>query len=113
MHELSLMAETLAIALRNAEAQNAQQIHRLTMAIGAASGVVPDALHFAFDVATQGTIAEHAELAIETIPVTCQCPQCQTQFSPPDWIYECPTCQTLVSQTLTGREIQLKSLEVS
>ncbi|MDB9493205.1 hydrogenase maturation nickel metallochaperone HypA [Spirulina major CS-329] len=113
MHELSLIEQTLEIALRNAQQQNATRIHRLTMRIGAASGVVPDALHFAFDVATQGTIAENAQFTIETVPVSCCCPQCHTTFHPPDWIYECPTCHTFVSQVLTGREIELTSLEVS
>lgn len=113
MHEVGIMEQTLAIALENAQRQNAKKIHRLKMRIGTISGVVPEALSFAFDVVTQGTIAENATLTIETVPVTCYCPNCQLNFEPEELIYQCPQCHQISRQILTGKEIELTSLEVS
>ncbi|MGA1262752.1 MAG: hydrogenase maturation nickel metallochaperone HypA [Prochlorothrix sp.] len=113
MHEVSLMAQTLELAVQQAQQQQATRIHRLKMRIGAQSGVVPEALQFAFEVSTPGTIAAGAQLEIETVPVLCFCGSCQREFEPKDWFYECPDCQTLSYQVLAGREIELSTLEVS
>jgi hydrogenase nickel incorporation protein HypA/HybF len=113
MHEVSLMAQTLTLALEQAQRQEAQRIHRMTLRIGAESGVEPEALRFAFDVTVQETIAAGATLDIEIVPVSCFCETCQRVFQPQDWFYECPDCQTLSYRVLTGREIELVRLEVS
>ncbi|MDB9313422.1 hydrogenase maturation nickel metallochaperone HypA [Spirulina sp. CS-785/01] len=113
MHEVSIMEQTLDIALAKAQEQNASQIKRLKMSIGAMSGVVPEALEFAFDVVTQDTMAEGATLEIEMIPVKCYCPSCQEEFNPSDFFYECPQCKQIVYQTLAGREIELTELELT
>lgn len=113
MHEVSIMAQTLEIALENACDRGGKKIHQLKMRIGAMSGVVPEALNFAFDVVTEGTIAEGAKLEIEIVSVVCYCPHCQIEFQPPDWFYECPQCARLSNKIIAGREIELTSLEVS
>ena len=113
MHEVSLMEQTLAIAFAHAGRQNASKIHWLKMRIGAISGVVPEALQFAFDVVTEGTIAQGAKLEIEMVPVTCFCPKCDVEFKPDRLFYECPQCGSLSSKIVTGKEIELTSLEVS
>jgi hydrogenase nickel incorporation protein HypA/HybF len=113
MHELSLMESTLEIALENARRQGAQKIHQLNLRVGAMSGVVPEALEFAFDACTQDTIAEGANLKIELVPALCYCENCQYEFSPPDLIYACPDCGQISSKLIQGRELQLISLEVS
>ncbi|WP_204103263.1 MULTISPECIES: hydrogenase maturation nickel metallochaperone HypA [Spirulina sp. CCY15215] len=114
MHEVSLMEQTLEIAIAYAQEQNATRIHHLKMQIGEISGVVPDALNFAFDVVTRGTIAEGATLKIEMVSILCHCPDCDRNFHPVDtYIYECPDCQHLSAKIVSGREIELSSLEVS
>ncbi len=113
MHEVSLMEQTIEIALAQASKQGASQIHRMKMRIGEMSGVVPEALAFAFDVVTQGTIAAGAKLEIESVPVTCFCPNCEQEFHPPDIFYECPECGEPRTKMLAGGEIELTSLEVS
>jgi hydrogenase nickel incorporation protein HypA/HybF len=113
MHEVSIMEQTLDIALNAAKDQGSGQIHRLSMRIGEMSGVVADALRFAFDVVAQNTIAEGAIFEIETVSVSCQCKNCGTTFHPPDLIFECPTCGSLSAKILSGKEIELSSLEIS
>jgi len=113
MHEVSIMENTLEIALKNAKDQGAIKINHFKMKIGELSGVVPEALEFAFDVVTQNTIAQGATLEIETIPVKCYCNTCKIEFKPNNWIYECPQCHQLTSKILEGKEIELSSLEIN
>lgn len=113
MHELSLMAATLEIALEYAQRESAQQILQLNLRVGAMSGVVPEALEFAFAACTQATIAAGAQLAIEVVPALCYCQNCDREFTPADLIYACPDCGKLSSKLLQGRELQLISLEVA
>jgi hydrogenase nickel incorporation protein HypA/HybF len=113
MHELSLMESTLEIALECAQKQGARKIHQVSLRVGAISGVVPEALEFAFDVCTQNSIAADAKLQIELVPALCYCQDCDREFSPPDFIYTCPQCGKISSKLLQGRELQLISLEVS
>jgi hydrogenase nickel insertion protein HypA len=112
MHELSLMASTLEIALDYAHREGIQKILQLNLRVGKMSGVIPEALEFAFDTCTQGTIAAGAQLQIELVPVLCYCLQCDREFAPLDLIYVCPNCGTISSKILQGRELQLISLEV-
>lgn len=113
MHELSLMESTLEIALEYARHQKAQKIHQINLRVGAISGVVPEALEFAFDACTQNTIAAGANLKIELVPALCYCENCDREFTPPDLIYACPDCGQISSKLIQGRELQLTSLEVS
>ena len=71
MHEVSIMQNTLDIAISQAQQQGATKIDSLTLKIGKLSGVIPEALEFAFEVLIRDTIAEDAQLEIKTIPVKC------------------------------------------
>jgi hydrogenase nickel incorporation protein HypA/HybF len=113
MHELSIMEQVLEIALEKTRQQGASQIHYLKMRVGEMSGVVAEALQFAFDVATEMTAAEGAIFEIETVPVICYCESCQVEFQPTDLFYECPQCGQLSADIRQGREIELSSLEIS
>jgi hydrogenase nickel incorporation protein HypA/HybF len=113
MHEVGLMENTLAIALKRAADEGALHIHQLTMRVGPLSGVVVDALEFAFDVLSQGTIAEGATLTVERVPIVCYCPTCRVEFRPGDLFCECPRCHAPSREVRQGRELELASLEVS
>jgi hydrogenase nickel incorporation protein HypA/HybF len=114
MHEVSLIEETLNLALEYAQRENSTRIHSLKMSIGQNSGVVPEALQFAFEVVKKGTIAENALLQIDLIPVTCYCYQCKQEFQPTDcYDYFCPDCKQISFDIIKGKEIELTSLEVS
>ncbi len=113
MHEVGIMENTLAIALKQAAQERAGRIHRLTMRIGPLSGVVPEALEFAFDVLTRGTIAEGATLEVQHLPIICYCSTCRLEFQPDDLFCECPQCHDPSAEVRQGRELELASLEVS
>lgn len=113
MHEVAIMEQTLAIALQKAKEQGANHIHRIKMKVGADSGVVPEALEFAFDVVIAGTIATGAKFEIDYLPVRCYCHHCSEEFAPETWFYECPQCSQPSLDIRQGKELELTSLEVS
>ena len=113
MYEVGVMQDALDTALQHAARRGASRIHRLSLRLGALSGVVPESLTFAFDVVARGTIAEGATLDIETVPLVCHCVACANDFRPPGWVFECPGCGHLSTQVRQGRELELASLEVS
>ena len=113
MHEVSMMQNTLDIAIAQAKQSNASKIDRLTMNIGDLSGVIPEALEFAFEVLTKGTIAENAQLEINSIAVACHCQKCDRNFQPEAYVYQCPHCGQMSNDVIFGRELELDSVVVS
>lgn len=113
MHEVGLMEQALEAALAMTRQAGAARIHGLTLRVGALSGVEPEALRVAFAALAPGTAAAEAQLVIELAPVRCVCGCCEKSFSPPDFIFACPTCGALSSDVEQGRDLELASVEVS
>ncbi len=113
MHEISIMQGALDLALQTARASAAKQIVSLRLRVGAMTGVVPEALQFAFEALREGTIASEARLDIETVPLSCWCGDCQTEFESTDWRQECPKCGHPSGEMRRGLELELASMEVT
>ena len=113
MHEVGIMESALQLAEEQARTSGATRIHRMRLRVGDLSGVVPEALEFAFDVVAHGTMADGARLDIERVPVVCYCSDCDRPFEPADMVHECPRCHRWVQDSLQGKELELASLEVS
>lgn len=113
MHEVGIIQSTLELAERSARDSGARQIHRLRLRVGQMTGVVREALEFAFEVVRQGTMAAEATLEVESVPAACWCRRCQAEFASDDMIYVCPQCGQLSSELRRGLELELASLEIS
>ena len=107
------MQNVLDIALENAGRHNATRIHMIRLTIGALSGVVPDALEFAFEAVTHGSIAEGARLELNLVPAVCYCSKCMMEYQPDEFSFECPQCHGFSTELRRGRELELSQLEVS
>jgi hydrogenase nickel incorporation protein HypA/HybF len=113
MHEVGMMQSILDSAVERAIQEGAHHINGVHMRVGEASGVVPDSLEFAFEVAKKGTIAENAWLQTELVPVVCYCASCDLEFQPVDLLYECPQCHQPNCELRQGKEFELAFLDVS
>ena len=113
VHEVGVMQSALELAEEQARLRGATRIHRITLRIGPLAGVEPEALAFAFDVVTTGTMAEGATLTVDAVPVVCFCETCAQEFAPADFVFACPRCGALSGEVRSGRELELTSLEVS
>jgi len=112
MHEYSIMQSALQQALHEARAAGAAHVHEIRLRIGVLSGVVPDALQFAFEVLTPGTLAQGAVLKIEDVPARFWCASCQREFVSVNLYAECPDCHSPSGELRTGREMELSAMEV-
>jgi hydrogenase nickel incorporation protein HypA/HybF len=113
MHELAIMQSALDMAEEKALAAGASQIHRLRLRIGELSGVVPEALRFAYEALRPGTMAAEAELEIDEIPALCWCPACNADFHVAALNFECPKCHQRSGDLRKGNEMDLTSMEIS
>ena len=113
MHEVSLLQDALELALAEAKREGTSRIHRIGLRVGALSGVVPEALEFAFEVVTRGSLAEGARLDVTVVPAAGRCSHCGETFSVEESGFMCPTCGAPAQIGEQSFELQLATLEVS
>jgi hydrogenase nickel incorporation protein HypA/HybF len=113
MHEVSIMTEALRLAVDAAQSAGASRVLKLRLRIGSLSGVVPEALRFAFDVVCRDTMAEGASLEIEAVPAACWCATCGAEFECTDFFNECPRCHNVSGELRRGRELEIASVEMN
>jgi len=113
MHEVSVALSLLDSAGKYCKKEGYQGIESITVKIGKASGVMPEALLFAFDAVKQGTLAENAHLTIEEIPVSGYCHHCMKSFSVDEqFVLCCPNCGGTEIRLDSGRELHIVELDV-
>jgi hydrogenase nickel incorporation protein HypA/HybF len=112
MHEFSIMQSALNQALREARLAGAARVHEIRLRVGVLSGVVPDALQFAFEALMPGTPAEGAVLTIEEVAARFWCAPCGREFVSANLYAECPDCGVPSGELRAGRELELSSMEV-
>lgn len=112
MHELSL-ATAMIEQLENAlEREGGSRIQRITVRIGALSGVEREPFEFAFPLAAEGTAAEGCRLEIEETPVTIECAACGKTGEAEPIDLSCPHCGAADTQVTGGREFTVRQMEI-
>ncbi len=112
MHEASIVEEMLEIADREVVLQGAQRINRISLQIGVLSGVVPEALQFAFGSLSLGTLAEGAVLEIVRVPLTLHCDRCGRSWDGEHPGDLCPICGAELPSIVAGQELRLLELDL-
>ena len=113
MHELSIATSLIEVATQAAASAGGGRIDTLHVRIGALSGVVPQALEFAWDVARPNTACQHATLEIERVEARARCTACNLDFPLPELVpLRCPACAR-PAEWIAGRELSLDSLRLS
>jgi len=112
MHELSIARNLIELASEHAGREGADRIRRVRVRLGVLSGLLRP-LHFCFAAAARGTPCEGAILEIEEVPLTVLCPRCDEVKAPQSlYGFRCPDCGSPTPKVVTGREMQLVSLEL-
>ncbi len=109
MHELAIAESIVAMANECAQGRDVSIIR---LRVGSLAGVVPDALTFCFELATAGTGLEGAALEIELEQGLAHCRSCDLDFALQGAILLCH-CGSADVEVLAGRELTVKSVEVS
>lgn len=106
------MESALEVIGQQAMANGASGVSRIVLRVGRLSSVDLDALRFAFDALSPGTLAADAVLEIESVPARAHCAVCAQDFpASTGLILACPRCRAFSSDIRAGRELDVVRLE--
>jgi len=88
------------------------RVNRVTITIGGLTAVMPDALHFAWDALTPGTVVEGAVLNVVEVPARSRCGQCGTEFEHDQYDRICPECGNFMCEVIAGNELRIDEVDV-
>jgi hydrogenase nickel incorporation protein HypA/HybF len=109
VHELSLAEAVVEIALRHAAGRT---VRKVELRVGYLRQVVPSALEFAFELLSNGTVLEGAELAIENVPARGRCRACAVDTTMRAFPLQCSVCGGLDLDVIAGEELLVDALEL-
>jgi hydrogenase nickel incorporation protein HypA/HybF len=112
LHELSLTQNLIEIAEDHARRENATVITSVTIEIGSLSGVMPEAMEFAFEACTKDTLADGATLEIRHIPALGRCQKCGQECAMESLLDGCSACDSYALDILKGQEMALIEMEI-
>jgi len=113
MHELSIALSMIEQIEEEAEKHGGGIVEVVYVRIGELSGVDPQALRFAYEMASEYTSLASSLLEIETVRLLVFCPQCNSTHKPDPQNILCPRCLTPDQQILEGRELEVRALELA
>jgi hydrogenase nickel incorporation protein HypA/HybF len=113
MHEMGIAQELVRIAL-DALPQDLEnpKVETLNLKIGKLSSVVEHSLTFCFEIITKDTPLENARLKIESVPVRIRCTGCGKEWEADTPVFQCSDCEQGKVEMLSGREIEIISMEL-
>lgn len=112
MHELAVCQSLIDAVERVARAHGCDQVTRVLLAIGVLSGVEPDQLARAFEIARAGTVAAGAELQIRSVPAEVVCAGCGATSAAHAQRLVCGACGDWHVRVSAGVELLLQSVEL-
>ncbi len=112
MHELSVAQSIVDIVLQHLPKGDHVAVKSVGLRLGEMAGIVPDSLEFCFGAITQGTQLEGATLTIEHVPLRVHCNDCGADGTIEPTLFACPLCGGRSLTMLSGREMQVRDIEV-
>ena len=112
MHELSVCQALISQVQDVAREHQATAVKTVNVRIGPLSGVEPDLLAQAFPLAAAGTVAEAAQLMIESLPIRVHCDTCGAETAAAANRLVCGACGDWHTRLVSGDEMLLASVEL-
>ena len=114
MHEMGIALQIIDIATASIPPDmRSARVERVNLKIGKLAAVVADSLRFCFDIVSKDTALAGAELAIEETPVVARCKDCGVRWTIAEPVFTCQACQSGALEILSGRELDIVSIEIS
>lgn len=113
MHETAIAVSIVEIAERYSRENGNLPVERIHLRLGTFTNIVTEALQFAFEAVSAGTVVESAVLDVESVPTTGVCASCGTVagVTIADLILLCPNCGAGL-EIVSGREMEVDYLEL-
>lgn len=108
MHELSIATAVVAQVEEAVRTNGGGRVASLRLRIGELAGVVPQALRFSFELASEGTVLAGARLDMDTVPGRGRCEGCgrESEVGVPPMLW-CEACARPLGELLSGRELEI------
>jgi len=113
MHELSIAMGIIKIAEKETKKANKTLVERIELEIGSMSGVELSSLEYVWETAVKNTVLENAKLVIDYKEAKAKCLECETEFGLKKMYDSCPKCSSHFKNILQGKELRVKTLEVT
>jgi hydrogenase nickel incorporation protein HypA/HybF len=113
MHEMSICQGLISQVEKIAREKGARQVHSIFLSIGPLSGVEPELLRRAFEVAQVETVARNAKLEMETGSIVVECRSCGASGEVQVNCLLCGSCGSWQVNLKQGDELLLMRLELS
>jgi hydrogenase nickel incorporation protein HypA/HybF len=112
VHELSVCQSLLDEVRKIATSHGAGAVERITLEIGPLSGVEPELLARAFEIARAGTCAARATLSLQVLEITVRCTECGASSRALPNRLLCGACGGYRTRVLEGDELRLRAIEL-
>ena len=113
MHEMGIATEIVRIVCDSIPPDlKDPKVARVNLKVGKLAAVVPQSLLFCFEIAAKETPVEGARLEIDEIAVSAQCNGCGNQWEIDEPAFQCPQCEGTSVDMLSGRELDIESIEL-
>ena len=112
MHELPITQHIIEIAEKHCRDAGGSRVRRVDLVIGDYSGYVGSSVQMYFDVISEGTLCDGAEIVIEHVKPKLECPSCGEIFEREPLSFACPKCGTDGRPTEIGKEFYIDSIEI-
>lgn len=112
MHELGIMTGVMESVEQAACDVGADKVLRISLSVGVMTEAVEDALRFAFEALSEGTMCEGAEFDVSMVEPKSACLECGAEFAHDRWHVTCPSCGSGFTQIIEGKELRIDSIEV-
>ena len=110
MHELSIVMSIVDIAEKEAIKANVKAFSQIELEIGTQSGIVLEALDFAWKSGVANTVLSHAKRSIFSVQAQAECTECNHLFDIESIYDTCPKCNSYFTEIIKGKELKIKSL---
>ena len=112
MHEMSIVEALVRAVHQQVDGPELTRVCTVQVRVGQLRQVVPEILRFCFDAAVRDTPLAGARLEVEQRPARARCPHCRQEFAVAEQWFECPHCGACDGELISGRELDLMSLEL-
>lgn len=112
MHEYPITQQIIKIAGEHCEKQGGSRVTKINLVIGDYSGYVGSSVQMYFDIISEGTICEGAQVAIQHVKPKLKCADCGALFEKQPLSFDCPKCGGQGGPTDIGKEFYIESIEI-
>lgn len=112
MHELSLVCSICDVINEKVAEFGASKVTSVKIVAGELCGIEDQTLKSCFELISEKTAAEGAEMIIQHLPIKVQCRNCGNEYETGIPFLKCPKCGNDSIKIISGNEFYIDSISV-